>query len=236
MRFVVAAVALVIACGPGKSDGSAGTTSSASSTSGAASTTPTTADETTGATTTSGADETATTDTSTTTGAPSGPIGDPDFCPVDWPAPTTITGKTPSGPFTGVRAWFGWAACSVQFPAIYVFEDPAAIVDAIADEQAIPRSLVIAVPRKDWDFAAFTGESEPWVYERKGGGFDHGVVGGEVALSLSVSVAETVSPVGIPRIVGEFALHTEDGEWDLSGTFDAAYCGPLPDWVAVSCE
>ncbi|MCY0991345.1 hypothetical protein OV203_29630 [Nannocystis sp. ILAH1] len=51
-----------------------------------------------------------------------------------------------------------------------------------------------------------------------------------------MSVAETVSPGGIPRIVGEFELHTEDGEWDLSGTFDAAYCGPLPDWVAASCE
>ncbi|MCY1066394.1 hypothetical protein OV090_16560 [Nannocystis sp. RBIL2] len=45
MRPFVATVALVIACGPGKSDESAGT-SSTSSTSGTASSAPTIADET----------------------------------------------------------------------------------------------------------------------------------------------------------------------------------------------
>ncbi|PCC72188.1 hypothetical protein SAMN02745121_01397 [Nannocystis exedens] len=233
-------VVLLIACGPGKSGESAGSsTSEASEASGASSTAPTTGmgqSSTTGVTTT-GADETSMSEASTTTGASSEPIGDPEFCPIDWPAPATVAGTTPSGPFTGARAWFGWAACNVQFPAIYVFEDPAEIADAIADEQAIDRALVIAVPRMGWDFTAFTGESEPWVFEMEGGSFEHGTLaGGEVTLSLSVSVAETVSPVGTPRIVGEFALHSQDGEWDLSGAFDAAYCGPLPDWVPVNCE
>lgn len=228
----------MLACGPSKSGDSLGgstTTGDASESAGTTST-ATTAPTTSTTTTTSDASTTSTSATPTT-GEPAQPVPDPDFCPLDWSASTMVSGTTPSGPFVGVRAWFGWAACSAWFPSIYVFADPAEIGDAVASELEISRGLVVGIPRPDWDFSAPTGESEAWVFEVVDGDFGAGNISdGAVTVSLSVSMADTESPAAIPRIVGEFSLQTKDGEWDVAGAFDAAYCGPLPNWVPVSCD
>ena len=94
----------------------------------------------------------------------------------------------------------------------------------IADDHPIVRQM------------ALTGEFEPRFYAIVDGEFvDDNGVDGAATVTASVSSAETETPEGIPHIIGTFSIHSENTLWDITGMFDAAYCGPFHNAIHINC-
>lgn len=170
-------------------------------------------------------------------GGPPLPRPDASFCPLDWSEPTKITGKAPFGQFDGSVAWFEWQFCNNFYPLVVIVEDGAEVQDLLEENAPIARAVAFSLPIEGWEELAVTGEFQPTVYAMVDGQWtDMNLAQGEATVSASVSVMETESPGGVPRIVGEFSLQGGQGAWDLSGSFDAAYCGRLNDFKPINCD
>jgi hypothetical protein len=219
-------LALALGCGGAKGDDSQTASSGSTTTESATTVTPTSTTSTT----------TSTTDSSTTEPPPL-PKPDPEFCPLDWSGPTTIAGMAPFGAFSGSVAWFEWQFCSGYYPMVIVVEDPAEVQDALAGDAPLARAIAFGLPVAGWEESAMTGKFTPEVYAMVDGEWtDLNLSQGEVSLSVSVSVAGTEAPTDTPRLIGEFSLQGGQGAWDLAGSFDAAYCGPLNDFKVFNCN
>ena len=200
------------------------------------------------ATTDSTSTEAAATSTSASTSVPTStsgsssgdsplPTPDSSFCPLDWSGPTTIMGTAPFGSFSGSVAWFEWQFCNGFYPLVLVVEDPAQVQDLLATDTPIQRAIAFSLPLPGWEDLAMVGDFTPEIYAMVDGQWtDVNLSQGAVTVSISVSVNETQFPVDVPRISGSFVLQGGQGAWDLSGSFDAAYCGPLNDFKAINCD
>ncbi|WAS98347.1 hypothetical protein [Nannocystis punicea] len=231
---------LALGCGGEKGDDSqtASGASTTADTSEAESTTSS-GSATTSDTTSAASTSTASTTTTESSSGELPPLPEPDpaFCPLDWSGPTTIAGMAPFGAFSGSVSWFEWQFCSGYYPMVLVVEDPAEVHDAVMSEAPIARAIAFGLPTSGWEGSAMTGDFTPEVHAMVDGEWtDLNLSQGEVTLSVSVSVADTESPTDIPRLVGEFSLQGGQGAWDLAGSFDAAYCGPLNDFKVSNCN
>lgn len=165
---------------------------------------------------------------------------DIEYCPLDWPAAGTITGTTPFGPFTGPYARFGWIGCygGASEPELVILADEPALVDTLAQDHsyyddgarpfpALRIRLDSSGTPTDWHDAGWTGDSMEYAeYYGTMGIEAEATALADITITMSVPVADTDEPVmGFPRIVGTLSIQG-DG-WDLAGSFDAAYCGPL---------
>lgn len=227
---------LVLACRPDKDD-AAETTGVASTSTNVTSISTEITSTTIAATSSASGAPTTTSSANTTAGDPPLPSPDALFCPLDWAEPTTITGTTPFGQFAGSVAWFEWQYCNGYYPIVLVVEDAAEVADYLATKAPIARAVAFSLPTAGWEALALTGEFQPTVYALVEGQWtDMNLSQGAASVSASVSVADTAAPDAVPRIVGQFSLQGGQGAWDLSGSFAAAYCGPLNDFKPINCD
>lgn len=161
---------------------------------------------------------------------------DTDFCALDGPASSPIAGEAPFGAFSGSAAWFEWQFCNGYYPLVIVVEDAAVFQDAVDESAPIARGIAISLAGPAWEHTAATGELTPWVFTIEDGEFvELNTADGQVDVTASVSVADTATPDASMRVVGTFSIQDPVGGWDMAGTFDAAYCGPLNNLLSMSC-
>lgn len=239
LTYRLGCLVLVLGCGPDKradppatSDGTA-----ISSTTAPGAPLTGTATSTAALSTTDDPTSTTTSSSSSSTGEPPPPpLPDKSFCPLDWSAPSPISGMTPLGPFSGEVAWFEWQLCHGYYPTLIVVEDAKSIEDALTNGLKIDRGLAIMLPIPGWEHTAVTGEVKPRVFTIVDGEFsNNNGTEGTATIITSVSLADTEMPAGIPHITGTFSLHSENMPWDISGSFDAAYCGRYNGLVHMNC-
>jgi hypothetical protein len=155
---------------------------------------------------------------------------DTELCELDWPMSADVSGTTPAGDYNARWAWFGWLTCAGEglSPTLVLLDDPTALADAVALQ---PTGDALPYPSMEWYLFGACSPNDGWVGEGNVTFYlrdesEWHQAQGWVTIESSHRIFEDLDPNDPPRMRG--TIRVQDGDqWNVEGTFEAAYCGPL---------